>query len=201
MKSSLTLVAGGTQQNQNSNQSGGGGAGYGNNSDLSGAAQQAQQHAGSSGDESIFSSVLSHLTSSNVNANDLDEQGSVQAHQAMYGQGGQQQQQPHDSNTMGAAAAMQALKLFTGGGSGQQGQGSQGGGNSQSQFVGMAMAQASKLFDGQAAAGNVSQDASKQDVVSKAGEMAMKMYIKSQMSGGGGGGPGGLMGMASKFLM
>ena len=53
---------------------------------------------------------------------------------------------------MGGAAAMQALKMFTGGGGGG-GQQSQGGGG-QSQFLGMAMGQASKLFDSQSAAGN-----------------------------------------------
>ena len=54
-------------------------------------------------------------------------------------------------------AAMQALKHFTGGGGGQgQGGGLGGGvGGGQNQFVGMAMAQASKLFDQQSAQGNV----------------------------------------------
>jgi hypothetical protein len=50
--------------------------------------------------------------------------------------------------TTQSAAAMQALKMFTGG----QGGGS--GGGSQNQFVGMAMAQAAKLFDQQSASGN-----------------------------------------------
>lgn len=54
-------------------------------------------------------------------------------------------------------AAMQALKHFTSGGGGQgQGGGLGGGvGGGQNQFVGMAMAQASKLFDQQSAQGNV----------------------------------------------
>lgn len=203
---------------------GGGGSGgdYGN--DLSGAMHHAQQDAGDSGDSSIFSSVLSRLSQNqNQYANeDFDEQDSVKAHQAMYGGGGMGQQ--HDAGTVGTAAAMQALKMFTGGGGGQSGHGSQGGGNSQSQFVGMAMAQASKLYDGQAAQGNVvsilvevsvqltkdssltpclpqSQNANKQDAITKAGEMALKMYMNSnKQGGGGGGGPGGLLGMASKLL-
>jgi hypothetical protein len=41
---------------------------------------------------------------------------------------------------MGAAAAMQALKLFSGGGSGNTQSG-----NSQNAFIGMAMGQASKV--------------------------------------------------------
>jgi hypothetical protein len=45
---------------------------------------------------------------------------------------------------------MQALKMFSGGG-GSSGSAGQGG---QSQFIGIAMAQAAKLFDKQAASGN-----------------------------------------------
>ena len=95
---------------------------------------------------------------------------------------------------MGSAAAMQALKMFSGGGSSGSA-----GGNSQNAFVGMAMAQASKLFDSQSAAGNVSSGASKESAIQQAGEMALKMYMQSQ-GGSGGGGMSGLMGMASKFL-
>ena len=39
---------------------------------------------------------------------------------------------------------------------------------------------------------------SKQDAVTKAGEMALKMYMQSQ--GGGGGGAGGLLNLAGKFF-
>lgn len=95
---------------------------------------------------------------------------------------------------MGSAAAIQALKMFTGGGSG-----SSQGGNSQNAFVGMAMGQAAKLFDSQASQGNVAGGDSKESAVQKAGEMALKMYMQSQ-GGGSGGGAGGLMGLASKFL-
>lgn len=80
--------------------------------------------------------------------------------------------------------------MFTGGGGGSSG-------NSQSQFVGMAMSEASKLFDQQSAQGNVS--GSKQSAIEQAGAMAMKMYMKSQGQGGGGG-MGGLLGLASKFM-
>jgi hypothetical protein len=88
---------------------------------------------------------------------------------------------------------MQALKMFSGG----QGGGSSGGG-SQNQFIGMAMAQASQLFDQQSAAGNTHPSATKESAVANAAQMALKMYMKSEM--GGGGGASGLMGMASKFL-
>lgn len=59
------------------------------------------------------------------------------------------------------------------------------------------MSQASKLFDQQSAAGNTHPQASKQEAITSAAQMAAKMYMKSEMGGGGG---GGLMSMASKFL-
>lgn len=95
---------------------------------------------------------------------------------------------------MGSAAAMQALKMFSGGGSGNTQSG-----NSQNAFVGMAMAQASKLFEQQSAQGNVQSGASKESAIQQAGEMALKMYMQSQGKSGGGGASG-LMGLASKFL-
>jgi hypothetical protein len=49
---------------------------------------------------------------------------------------------------------MQALKMFTGGGAGQGGLGG-GAGQGQNKFIGMAMAEAGKLFDQQSANGNV----------------------------------------------
>jgi hypothetical protein len=95
---------------------------------------------------------------------------------------------------MGAAAAMQALKMFSGGQSGNSSSG-----NSQNAFVGIAMAQASKLFDQQSSQGKVSSGSTKESAVQQAGEMALKMYLKSQ-GGGSSGGMSGLMGLASKFM-
>jgi len=97
---------------------------------------------------------------------------------------------------MGVAAAMQALKMFTGG----QGSGGGGGsgGSSQNQFIGMAMGEASKLFEQQSAQGNAPVGG-KQAAIASAAKMAMQMYMKSEMGGGGSGG-GGLMSLASKFL-
>jgi hypothetical protein len=92
----------------------------------------------------------------------------VQSHQQFYGGGGGGQQA--STNSMGSAAAMQALKMFSGGGSGN----SQAG-NSQNAFVGMAMGQASKLFDQQSASGNVAQGADKESVIQHAAESALKM--------------------------
>jgi hypothetical protein len=135
---------------------------------------------------------------------------SVQSHQQLYGGGGGGA--PASSGAMGSAAAMQgqytphsllmnplrnraALKTFSGGGSGGSS-----GGNSQNAFVGMAMGEASKLFDSQSSAGNVASGASKESAVQQAGEMALKMYMQSQGGGSGGGGVSSLMGLASKFF-
>jgi hypothetical protein len=63
-----------------------------------------------------------------------------------------------------------------------------------------------QLFDQQASAGKVSSSSSKESVVAKAGEMAMKMYFKNQVAGGGGsGGDGyssaaGFLKLASKLM-
>ncbi|RFU28372.1 hypothetical protein B7463_g7986, partial [Scytalidium lignicola] len=160
----------------------GGGGGYGGNDDddFSGAAHHAQQHAGDSGDSSMFSSIAGFLNQnkSHIGSQPVDEQGAVQAHKQFFGgEGGGS----GDSSSMGAAAAMQALKKFSGGGSGDSQSG-----NSQNAFIGMAMAEAGKLFDSQSAQGNVSSGSTKETAIQKAGEMALKMYMKSQGGGGGG---------------
>jgi hypothetical protein len=118
----------------------------------------------------------------------------VQAHQQMFGGNAPPSGQPASSGTMGSAAAMQALKMFSGGSGG-----SSSGQGGQNAFIGMAMGQASKLFDQQSQSGNVAQGASKESAVQQAAEMALKMY----MGGGGQSGSGGvssLMGLASKFF-
>lgn len=68
----------------------------------------------------------------------------VNSHQKFYGGGGGGNDGPASSNELGAGAAMQALKAFTSGGSG----------GSQNQLIGLAMAEAEKLFDQQSANGN-----------------------------------------------
>lgn len=93
---------------------------------------------------------------------------------------------------MGNAAALQALKMFTGG--------SSSGGSSKSEFIGLAMSEASKLFDQQSSSGRISSGSSKESAVQQAGEMALKMYLKSQGGGSSSGGSSGLLSLASKFM-
>lgn len=102
--------------------------------------------------------------------------------------GGEDDGREADAPSMGNAAAMQALKMFTGGSGGS-------GGSSQSEFIGLAMSEAAKLFESQSASGKVSSGASKESAVQQAGEMALKMYMKSQAQSSGG-----LMSLASKFM-
>ncbi|KAJ5336650.1 hypothetical protein MYU51_005683 [Penicillium brevicompactum] len=170
--------------------------------DFSSAADHAQEHHGSE-DKSLFSSALNFINDRkgqySGSGGDVDEQHAVNAHQAMYGSGSNSNQN-HDSNTVGAGAAMQALKMFTGGGSGGS---SSDGGMDKNKLIGLAMAQAGKLWDEkQGSGGNVSGD--KQSAVNSAAEMALKMYMKSQGGGvggtGGAGGASGLLSLASKFL-
>lgn len=125
-----------------------GGGNYGGSDDFSGAEHVAQQHAGDSGDSSMFSSALGMLSGKKqqLQNEDLDEGQAVRQHQQYYGGGNGGNNgggSPATSGGIGGAAAMQALKMFTGGsGGGQQ----SGGGGAQNQFIGMAMGQASKLF-------------------------------------------------------
>ncbi|RJE26932.1 hypothetical protein PHISCL_00739 [Aspergillus sclerotialis] len=178
-------------------------SGQGSNlNEFTSALSHAQSHHGSSTDDdhSLFNSALSFLENrkshyAEPSNNDIDEDKYMRAHQSLYS--GQDDESHHDSDSLGAGAAMQALKHFTSGGSG----GSDSGGLDKNKLIGMAMAQAGKLWDEKNGAGKASGD--KQSAINSAAEAALKMYMKGQGGGiGGTGGPStsGLMGLASKFL-
>jgi hypothetical protein len=96
-------------------QQGGGGGGGGWQGDFSGAAAVANQHAGDSGDQNMFSSAVQNL-SQGQHHGPIDEQQVLQAHQQVYGG---QSAGPVAAGTIGTAGALQALKSFMGsGGSG-----------------------------------------------------------------------------------
>ncbi|CAG8958380.1 hypothetical protein HYFRA_00011057 [Hymenoscyphus fraxineus] len=160
------------------------------------ASRHAEQHAGSSGSIDMFTSIVSSLVGNKqeIAQQPIDEQHAVKSHQQFFSSSSSTTEA--SSASMGSAAAMQALKMFVGGSESGSGGGEQK--QSQNAFVGMAMAQASKLFDNQAAAGKVASGEKKESAVQQAGEMALKMYLQS--GGKGGSGSGGLMGIASKFL-
>lgn len=138
----------------------GGGGAYGGYSDnFSGAEDRALEYAGDSADRSLFASALGGLAGrqQNLRSEDLDEDDAVRQHRSMYGDGdgergfgGGYGGGQASSGNLGAAAAMQALKMLTGGSGGGR---SAPQGQTQNAFIGMAMGQAAKLFDQQAAAG------------------------------------------------
>ncbi|EEP77855.1 predicted protein [Uncinocarpus reesii 1704] len=117
----------------------------------------------------------------------------VGAHQALYGgqhEGGDRGKV--DADFLGSGAALQALKMFSSG----EGRQSQSGGHDQNKLIGLAMAQAGKLWDQQNQQGQVATD--KQSAINSAAKMALKMYLKNQ-SGGKLGGVGGLGGLAGSL--
>ncbi|KAK0661036.1 hypothetical protein DIS24_g2975 [Lasiodiplodia hormozganensis] len=158
------------------------------------AERHAASHSEGSGDSSLFSTALGLLSGKkqSLKDEDLDEDDAVNQHRKFYGGGGSDSGHQATESNLGAAAAMQALKMFNS----SSGEGK----SSKSQFLGLAMAQASKLFDEQSAQGKTDSSASKQGAVQQAAQMALKMYLKSDNSSSGGSKPSGLMGLASKFL-
>ncbi|KAL9948585.1 hypothetical protein D7B24_000931 [Verticillium nonalfalfae] len=161
----------------------------GDDDDLRSAADQAAQHAGSHGDKDLFSGIVGSLTQnkSSVQQQGVDEDDVLSKYKKFFG-GEDQRDEKADDKGLGAAAALQALKLFNSGETkGQK--------DTQGGFLALAMAEASKLFDDKAGRGEVEQGTSKQSVVQQAGEVAMKLYFKNQAEQ-----QGGLVGMASKFL-
>lgn len=103
-----------------------------------------------------------------------------------------------DASSMGAAAAMQSMKKFMGGGNSGMNQnpgGSSGG--FQAKIIGMAMQEAAKLFNQSGGASSGTQ----QDAVNSAGQTVMKLILKNQVSGMmGGGGSSGISSMLSQFM-
>ncbi|KAK0391986.1 hypothetical protein NLU13_1484 [Sarocladium strictum] len=153
---------------------------------LNNATSEASKRAGSSGDADMFSSIVSAIGGKEhkLAQEDIDEEDAVKNHKQEYKEGGNKEA---DENSMGTAAAVQALKLWN--------QGEAGDKQDKGSFLGLAMSEASKLFDAKAANGDVKSGTDKQSVIQQAGEVAMKLFLKSQ-----GQQSGGLAGLAAKFL-
>lgn len=143
----------------------------------------------------MLTAAMGHIQS-NVSPNSsVDEGLAEKAHEQAYKQGNAG---ALDANSMGAAAAIQAFKSFASGGQ-QQAQGGQQ--SMISKLIGMALAEASKLFNKAGGA----QGGSEQDVLNSAGSTVMKLLVQNQVQGalsgqGGSQGAAQLMGLASKFL-
>ncbi|KAI0031396.1 hypothetical protein K488DRAFT_86830 [Vararia minispora EC-137] len=153
-------------------------------------ARRAEEHG--SGDRSLFHSAMGFVQQhKEQHSEPVDEDAIQEHHRQAYSE---RDTGSMSASSMGSAAAMQALKMFTSGGGK-----SSSGGNS-SELISLAMAEATKLFDksGGAASG------SKQDAANSAAMTVMKLVVQSKFGGtiGGGnsGGLGSLMGIASKFM-
>jgi hypothetical protein len=173
-----------------------------NDDDVKHTANDASHRAGDSGTSELFKSILQSIGSEKekVVKEDIDEDHAVTKHKKYFVDDDDDDDQA-DSRGLGAAAAMQALKAFT---SGQTPTSTSSATKTESLFLATAMAEASKLFDQKASQGKVAPEASKESAVQQAGELALKMYVKSQLHGGGASsgasGSGDLLGLASKFL-
>jgi hypothetical protein len=125
---------------------------YDDNDEFNPAVRYAESHANTS-DTSLFTSALSFLNENKhrlSNDNDINEQEMIHAHQSLYGgNGGGEGERRHDSNSVGAGAAMQALKMFTTSSEGEKS------GMDKNAFIGLAMAQAKKMFEEKEASGQV----------------------------------------------
>lgn len=119
-------------------------AGGGKLTDLSGVEDYAHQHAEGNADRDLFSSAVGMISGKHQQLadEDVDEEDMVSKHQSFFGSGGTGGSAT--SGGMGAAAAMQALKMFNSSGSNTGAV--SGSGSSQNEFMGMAMGQAAKLW-------------------------------------------------------
>ena len=117
----------------------------------------AQQSHSDDGD--LFSTALSFLKDRRANRNDddddddIDDDDMIRSHKSLYGGGGGDSSE-HDSGSVGKGAAIEALKMFTSGGGSSSGSGSSEGGMDKNALIGMAMAQAGKLWEEKQSSGS-----------------------------------------------
>ncbi|KAK4170102.1 hypothetical protein QBC43DRAFT_282695 [Cladorrhinum sp. PSN259] len=150
-------------------------------------------------DKNYFKNILGELNGKkgDLEQEDIDEEDAITSHRSIF-----DPSTPTPSHTssssLGSAAALQALKLFN---SSSNAPNPSDTAKSQNAFVGLAMAQAAKLFDKQSAEGTVSSGNDKNAAVLKAGELALKMYLKGNKGGSSTAGFGGLgAGLVGAYL-
>ncbi|UZJ52070.1 hypothetical protein CBS101457_001390 [Exobasidium rhododendri] len=121
---------------------------------------------------------------------DVDDEQLMQNHNIV----NNSNEQVHSSQ-IGDAAALSSIKNVLGGSSG----GGSSGGDMQSKMIGLAMAQASKMFDDKSASGQAT--GNKQDAMNSAGESVMKLMMKYKMNSMmGGGSSSGLSSLLSSVM-
>ncbi|PHH70018.1 hypothetical protein CDD83_5538 [Cordyceps sp. RAO-2017] len=156
------------------------------------APHEASRMAGSSGSSDMFSKIMSGLNQrkDKIADEDIDEEDAERKYKKMY-----QDDSHGDADSLGVAAAMKALKKFSQGGGEDEERSSKSSGGGQSTLIAMALSEASKLVESKASQGKMPEGTTKESVVQKAGEAAMKMYFKNQAKQ-----QGGVMGLASQFM-
>ncbi|KAK4462076.1 hypothetical protein QBC42DRAFT_297159 [Cladorrhinum samala] len=147
-------------------------------------------------DKTFFKGILGHIDEKKdkLEEEDIDEEEAITSHRSLFSSAAPTPSSP-SSSLLGSAAALEALKLFNSSPNTPAPATPQ----SQNAFIGLAMAQAAKLFDQKSAQGQVSPGADKQSAVMKAGELALKMYMKGNK--GGSTGTGGLGGLGAAGLV
>ncbi|KAI9254080.1 hypothetical protein BY458DRAFT_521432 [Sporodiniella umbellata] len=182
--------------------------------DASEVTRYAKQHADYNDDSDeengVFSQAFHHVMGREDEHTEVNEEEVSEvtgAHDRIYNQNNGQPSEENTSRDLGSAAAMQAFKMFSGGG----------GNGGSSQLIGLAMGEAQKLMSAQGGGGNVNQA----EMLQTAATMAMKLLMTQQKSANGSGGSmdaimsilgslggagaqkqesGGLSGMLGKFL-
>ncbi|KAL1895765.1 hypothetical protein Cpir12675_003098 [Ceratocystis pirilliformis] len=161
-------------------------------------AEAAAQASGSHDNSDMFHSVLNKLNQNKHSVaqekDNVDEDFAVKMFKKFVEKKDTSADEKASSNNLGAAAAMQAIKMFNSG-SGSSSSGSGG----QAALLGLAMSEGSKLFDNAQSEGKVAKGTTKESVIEQAVQFALKFFLKSQTSGSSGGNSG-LMGLAAKFL-
>ncbi|KAL5611736.1 hypothetical protein BROUX41_000689 [Berkeleyomyces rouxiae] len=162
-------------------------------------ADAAAKASGSHGDSDMFHSVLNKLNQNKHSVaqekESVDEDFAVKMFKKFVEKKDSGSEEKASSNNLGAAAAMQAIKMFNSG----SGSNSSSGGAGQAALLGLAMSEGSKLFDNAQAEGKVAKGTTKESVIEQAAQFALKFFLKSQTSGSSGGNSG-LMSLAAKFL-
>ncbi|RCI00860.1 hypothetical protein CU097_015833 [Rhizopus azygosporus] len=160
--------------------------------DVSQVSRLAKQHAQYDDDDDdengVFSQALHNVIGRDDAKKELDEDTAnhaANAHNQIYNENNGQPAQEHSSRDLGSAAAMQAFKMFSGGGSSGGGSG---------ELIAMAMGEAQKLFKSQGQGGG---GANQAEMLQTAAMVAMQLLMTQQKgsSGGGGGNLGAVMGV------
>ncbi|KAF8756232.1 Beta-flanking protein [Rhizoctonia solani] len=151
-----------------------GGPQFGPSIDQQAAVQNATQHSGGTGDTSLFSTALGFLNQNQAQHTEpINEQHVQNAHAEAYEKG--------KASSLDAGSLELPLQC------------------NRSQLIGMAMSEASKLFESQE-----SKTGQKQDAVNSAAMTVMKLLVQSKTGPGatnaGGNDFGSLLNLASKFL-